>query len=77
VIKCRDHVDDDPRMGRHPIGTIEEERSPHTGTSESDTSAQAGIAADAERVNKAGPWPYPGFGNTWRWIRETMDAGEE
>jgi len=77
VIKSNDHDDDDVRMGLRSSRTNEEERSQDIGITESETAVQPEITADIERVNKAGSWPYPGFRNTWRWVRQANNAIEE
>ena len=77
AIKSSDALADQRHMGLHSKGTIEEERSQDIGIAESDTAVQPEINADIERVNKAGPWPYPGFRNTWRWVREANSAVEK
>jgi len=77
VIKSNDLGDDDVRMGLRSNRTIEEKRSQAIGIAESDTAVQPEITADIERVNKAGPWPYPGFRNTWRWVHQANSAVEE
>lgn len=77
AIKSSDAVADQRHMGLHSKGTIEEERSQDTGVGEFETALQPEITASIERVNKAGPWPYPGFGNTWRWVREADSSVEE
>ena len=77
VIKSNDHDDDDVRMGLRSNRTIEEERSQDIGIAESDTAVQPEITAHIERVNNAGQWPFPGFRNTWRWVRQANSAVEE
>lgn len=77
VIKSNDHDDDDVRMGLRSSRTNEEERSQDIGITEFETAVPPEITADIERVNTAGPWPYPGFGNTWRWVREANSTVEE
>jgi len=57
-------------MGRSPNGTIEQEHPKRFWIAESERPLQP-------EVNRAGPWPYPGFGNTWRWIREAKKAAEQ